>query len=64
MSHPHQTIYHMGGKVSPEGNVSALCYDPPRAIDLKKESWVLRPRAVTCQKCKAIMKANRASTTR
>lgn len=46
-------IYHMAAKINEAGNVSALCYARPRAIDLRKASWTIRPEAVTCRKCRA-----------
>lgn len=52
--------YHMADKVNgATGDVSALCFDTPRSIDMKKESWVLRPGAVTCVACKAALRARR-----
>jgi len=50
-------IYHMAAKIGQHGNVSALCYDEPKPIPLsKRESWTLRPEAVTCKKCLEKMK--------
>jgi len=43
----------MAKLISPNGDVSPLCADVPRVLDLRKESWTLRNEAVTCQKCKA-----------
>lgn len=47
----NKKIYHMGSLVNIKGDVSALCFKKPRAINLKKEGWVLRWIAVTCPKC-------------
>lgn len=52
----NMTIYHMASKVDQNGNVSALCYATPGPIPLSKgQSWTLRPEAVTCKKCLAVM---------
>jgi len=50
---PYQKIYHRASKVNAKGQVSALCFKSPRAIDLKKALWTIRDEAVTCQKCRA-----------
>lgn len=42
---------HMADKVAPCGDVSAKCYKRPRAIDLRKASWALEWKRVTCPKC-------------
>lgn len=43
--------YHLATKIRADGGVSALCYDPPRKIDLTRAAWTLRPQAVTRRKC-------------
>lgn len=46
-------IVHQGDKMRGDGAVSALCYPTPRAISLKRASYVLyQPDAVTCPKCR------------
>ena len=50
-------MQHMADKINPRGGVSALCFSKPRAINLATATWTLRPEAVTCKKCMAIMKA-------
>lgn len=47
-------VYHMAAKMNDRGEVSALCYKTPRAIDLAKASWVLEIDRATCPRCKAI----------
>lgn len=47
--------YHMAKAVTENGDVSALCYKHPRAINLRLTSWTIRPDAVTCPKCKKAM---------
>jgi hypothetical protein len=48
--------YHKADRVDTHGNVSPLCANPPRALDLKKhELWTNRWEAVTCKKCLALM---------
>lgn len=45
-------IVHLAAKVRADGAVSAACYATPRAIDLSRATWTIRPEAVTCEKCK------------
>ena len=47
--------YHMADMVAPNGNVSALCFKRPRAINLDVALWTTNPHAVTCKKCLAEM---------
>jgi len=47
--------YHFANKFSERG-VSALCFPTPRAIDLKRATWTIRPDAVTCKKCLKLLK--------
>ena len=49
--------YHMAHLVGNHGEMSALCFASPRAIDLGKASWTLRREAVTCGKCRAAIRA-------
>lgn len=42
---------HMASKTSELG-VSALCFATPRAIDMKRATWTLIEKAVSCAKCK------------
>lgn len=42
---------HKAKHVNNNGDVSPLCADKPRAINLKVASWTLRWEAVTCKKC-------------
>ena len=46
-------IYHKAGKTNANGDVSALCFPIPHAINLKRELWTLRDESVTCKKCRA-----------
>ncbi len=52
--HDHK-VYHMAHKLDANGNVSALCFKTPRAINMSRASWTVRIRAVTCPKCKAAL---------
>jgi hypothetical protein len=52
-----EKIYHFAAKINANGDVSALCYKVPRAINLKITLWTNRPEAVTCQKCKRALAA-------
>ncbi len=51
--------YHMADKANQVGGVSALCFKTPRAIDLSRALWTNRPEAVTCPKCRAMLKQGR-----
>ena len=48
--------YHFADKIDEDGNVSALCFKAPKAIDLGRASWTIRAEAVTCRRCKAALK--------
>jgi len=52
MKAPRKKIYHRAMFIDPDGNVSALCFRTPHAIDLKKALWTNRDEAVTCPRCK------------
>lgn len=45
-------IVHMAAAVNGAGGVSAACFVKPRAIDLVRATWTLRPDAVTCPRCR------------
>ncbi len=46
-------IIHKAKLISRNGDVSPLCANKPRKLNLAKESWTNRNDAVTCEKCKA-----------
>ena len=46
---------HLAEKIASGGRVSAACFDPPRAINLKRATWTIRPEAVTCPRCLALI---------
>ena len=48
-------LYHMAKKINSNGEISALCFIKPRAIDLNRALWTLRKEAVTCPKCKMLL---------
>ena len=50
-------VYHYAAKIRDDGAVSALCYRPPRKLNLATASWTNRPQAVTCVKCLALLAA-------
>ena len=54
---PPTRMRHRAGKIDPKGRVSALCFPKPRAIDMKRATWVMNDDAVTCPKCRAITRA-------
>lgn len=46
--------YHKAHLVDDKGNVSPLCADKPKALNLKKHQlWTLRWELVTCRRCLA-----------
>ena len=47
--------FHKASLISKKG-VSALCFQTPRKINLKRALWTLIDKAVTCPKCKAALK--------
>lgn len=54
---PHEKVRHVAGKISGDGQVSALCFDPPGPIRLAVASWVSQAKRANCEKCLAILKA-------
>lgn len=48
---PRVRVRHMAKGIREDGAVSALCFRSPRAIDMRRSSWVMRAEAVTCPKC-------------
>jgi hypothetical protein len=54
----HDRIYHMAKLLRSDGKaVSPLCAEKPRRINLSRELWTIRPEAVTCKRCLAILQA-------
>jgi len=53
--------YHMAHLWSQKGDVSPLCADKPRKINLSRELWTIRPEAVTCKKCLARLAEKKAA---
>lgn len=52
---PREKLYHYAAKINDKGQVSALCFKSPKAIDLSRALWTNRVKAVTCLKCKAAL---------
>jgi hypothetical protein len=52
---PPTRVRHRGDKIDRRGRVSALCFPKPRAIDMKRATWVMSDDAVTCPKCRALI---------
>jgi hypothetical protein len=50
---PLRRLVHLASLVNCDGSVSARCYRRPRAINLKRATWTLDPRKVTCPRCKS-----------
>ena len=54
---PPTRMRHRGDKIDQKGRVSALCFPVPRAIDMRRATWVMRDEAVTCPTCVAMLRA-------
>ena len=54
---PPTRMRHRGDTINDKGRVSALCFPTPRAIDMKRATWVMSDDAVTCPKCRALILA-------
>ena len=55
-------LYHRAAKINEIGLVSALCYKTPHAIPLgKRQSWTIRDEAVTCAKCRGLIRQREAA---
>jgi hypothetical protein len=49
-------VYHIASKMNDEGEVSALCYKKPKAINLQRgQSWTLVPETATCSRCRDLV---------
>lgn len=55
MSEPRAKPTHMAKLIRPDGAVSPLCAEKPRAINLKRATWTNRKEAVTCLVCRRII---------
>ncbi len=49
-------VLHRAAKINDRGDVSALCFTRPRAIDLRRATWTNRDEAVTCPKCLSLLR--------
>jgi hypothetical protein len=49
-------VYHRAAKINANGDVSALCFKSPRPIDLSRSMWTIRDEAVTCPRCRRLMR--------
>lgn len=49
-------ICHFAAKVNERGDVSAFCYTRPRPVDLRVANWTNRTEAVTCTKCRKLLR--------
>jgi hypothetical protein len=52
---PTRKTYHFARLMDRAGNVSPICADPPRKINLTKETWTIRKQAVTCKHCRGLL---------
>lgn len=50
-------IVHRATAVDGTGQVSALCFKRPRAIDLRRAAWTVGDATVTCPRCCALLQA-------
>ena len=62
MAYPNPKIYHFACAINDNGDVSALCFLRPRAINLKVALWTNRVGAVTCPRCKDRLAQSSKST--
>ena len=46
---------HLAQLISNTGGVSPLCAKKPRRLNLKKASWTLVKKLVTCKRCLALI---------
>jgi hypothetical protein len=54
---PKRRKVHKAAKINENGDVSALCFEPPRAINMKTQTWTLTDRFVTCGHCRSMLRA-------
>lgn len=54
-------IIHRADKIRNDGAVSALCFASPKPIDLGKSTWSNRDEAVTCPRCRRLIREKQAS---
>lgn len=52
---PPTRMRHRGDQIDARGRVSALCFQTPRAINMKRATWVMTDDGVTCPKCLALI---------
>jgi hypothetical protein len=48
-----ERIYHRAHLLADNGDVSPVCADTPKAINMKRATWTTDWEAVTCKKCLA-----------
>ena len=56
---PPTRVRHRGDKINDKGRVSALCFPVPRAIDMRRATWVMSDAATTCPTCVAMIQARK-----
>lgn len=59
---PPTRMRHRADKINAHGGVSALCFTTPRAINMKRATWVMNDDAVTCPKCRDLIFARSKTT--
>jgi len=50
-----ERVIHRAKFINHKGQVSPLCREVPRALNMKKESWVSAPEnngSITCKRCR------------
>jgi len=52
--------YHRAKLIGPNGEVSPLCANEPKALDLSKGMWTISDKAVTCRACLRAIDAAKA----
>jgi hypothetical protein len=54
-------VIHKAKLLSNNGDVSPMCAEIPRKLNLKRESWALVDKFVTCKKCLALQRGREAT---
>lgn len=53
-------VTHLATLIRADGDVSALCFKKPQAINLKRSRWTLAEAQVTCRACLDAIEARKA----
>jgi hypothetical protein len=53
---PLRKTIHRGAMIRADGAVSAACFKRPHPVDLARASWTIRNEAVTCARCRRLLR--------